>query len=541
METSAMSSSGAGTDSSGDSCRYPSSSSPVPLDLNQEAEEAGAQHAGLLLEHHHHQGSATASVYGGRHGGGDLMDDDDEDDDDQGTLTVAGLHVSSPQHHHHHSLAHHHLLRRGGGHELINGASHHADLVGGHHDAVSRTALSTLDADSLWRPDIQTSLSGGHQSCSWGKLDAALTNGTSSLSGTGSATSRLTELMTSTLSGAGASSNSRNGAGGSGSGSSGISVTGSSGKPLKFTLEQVACVCEALQQARNLDRLARFLWSLPPGDNLRTDEAVLRAQAAVAFYRENYKDLYTILESHNFHPKYHNELQQMWYKAHYREAEKIRGRQLGAVDKYRLRRKYPLPKTIWDGEDTVYCFKEKSRIALKECYKVNRYPTPDEKRTLAHKTGLTLTQVSNWFKNRRQRDHAPHRRTSGTNGRVSGESVPCTPRSSSPLVSSMCLGVATPHQTALPVQRLSPALPGHHLQDDLTTLAYLQQQQQHHQQHQQTHSSHQQRSASGSALDDLPVMSVKTEPGLYPSPGLLYSSCAFDPMHHTLQPMVHQC
>lgn len=33
-----------------------------------------------------------------------------------------------------------------------------------------------------------------------------------------------------------------------------------------------------------------------------------------------------------------------------------------------------------------------------------RYPTPEEKKMLAKKTGLTLTQVSNWFKNRRQRD-----------------------------------------------------------------------------------------------------------------------------------------
>ena len=30
------------------------------------------------------------------------------------------------------------------------------------------------------------------------------------------------------------------------------------------------------------------------------------------------------------------------------QAEKIRGRPLGAVGKYRVRRKYPLPRTIWD-------------------------------------------------------------------------------------------------------------------------------------------------------------------------------------------------
>ena len=43
------------------------------------------------------------------------------------------------------------------------------------------------------------------------------------------------------------------------------------------------------------------------------------------------------------------------------EAEKLRGRPLGAVGKYRIRRKFPLPRTIWDGEETSYCFKEKSR------------------------------------------------------------------------------------------------------------------------------------------------------------------------------------
>ena len=80
----------------------------------------------------------------------------------------------------------------------------------------------------------------------------------------------------------------------------------------------------------------------------------------------------------------------------------------GAVDKYRMRRKFPLPRTIWDGEETVYSFKEKSRNYLKETFKLNRYPTPDEKKGLAKKSGLTLTQVSNWFKNMRQRDRTPN-------------------------------------------------------------------------------------------------------------------------------------
>ncbi|XP_076841694.1 homeobox protein SIX4a isoform X2 [Brachyhypopomus gauderio] len=176
---------------------------------------------------------------------------------------------------------------------------------------------------------------------------------------------------------------------------------------LAFSPEQVACVCEALQQGGNVDRLARFLWSLPQSDLLRGNESILRAQAVVAFHQSRYQELYSILENHNFSPAFHPVLQELWYKARYTEAEKARGRPLGAVDKYRLRRKYPLPRTIWDGEETVYCFKERSRNALKDMYRQNRYPSPAEKRNLAKITGLSLTQVSNWFKNRRQRDRNP--------------------------------------------------------------------------------------------------------------------------------------
>ncbi|XP_066901581.1 homeobox protein six1b [Halyomorpha halys] len=176
---------------------------------------------------------------------------------------------------------------------------------------------------------------------------------------------------------------------------------------ISFTSEQVSTVCEALHQAGNCDKLQQFLSTLPPSELFKGHEAILRARALVAYKKGYYRELYAILESHGFDPKYHPELQEMWYQAHYNEAEKVRGRPLGAVDKYRLRKKYQLPKTIWDGEETVYCFKEKSRNALRESYDKNRYPTPDEKRALAKKTGLTLTQVSNWFKNRRQRDRGP--------------------------------------------------------------------------------------------------------------------------------------
>ncbi|XP_023167382.2 protein sine oculis [Drosophila hydei] len=181
-----------------------------------------------------------------------------------------------------------------------------------------------------------------------------------------------------------------------------------------FTQEQVACVCEVLQQAGNIERLGRFLWSLPQCDKLQLNESVLKAKAVVAFHRGQYKELYRLLEHHHFSAQNHAKLQALWLKAHYVEAEKLRGRPLGAVGKYRVRRKFPLPRTIWDGEETSYCFKEKSRSVLRDWYAHNPYPSPREKRDLAEATGLTTTQVSNWFKNRRQRDRAAEHKDGST-------------------------------------------------------------------------------------------------------------------------------
>nr|XP_002119543.3 homeobox protein SIX6 [Ciona intestinalis] len=180
---------------------------------------------------------------------------------------------------------------------------------------------------------------------------------------------------------------------------------------LTFSPSQIATVCESLQESGDIERLARFLWSLPaaPGvlEVLNTNEVVLRARAIVAFHQGHYRDLYAILETHRFTEKdSHGKLQAMWLEAHYQEAAKLRGRPLGPVDKYRIRKKFPLPRTIWDGEQKTHCFKERTRSLLREWYLRDPYPNPSKKKELAHATGLTPTQVGNWFKNRRQRDRA---------------------------------------------------------------------------------------------------------------------------------------
>lgn len=179
---------------------------------------------------------------------------------------------------------------------------------------------------------------------------------------------------------------------------------------LHFTPVQVAKVCETLEESGDIERLGRFLWSLPVNpsacDALNKHESVIRARALVSFHTGNFRDLYHILEHHKFTKDSHGKLQAMWLEAHYQEAEKLRGRPLGPVDKYRVRKKYPLPRTIWDGEQKTHCFKERTRNLLREWYLQDPYPNPTKKRELAQATGLTPTQVGNWFKNRRQRDRA---------------------------------------------------------------------------------------------------------------------------------------
>lgn len=179
---------------------------------------------------------------------------------------------------------------------------------------------------------------------------------------------------------------------------------------LHFTTEQVAQVCETLEESGDIERLGRFLWSLPVNptalEALNKHESILRARALVSYHTGNFRDLYTILEHHKFGRDSHGKLQAMWLEAHYQEAEKLRGRPLGPVDKYRVRKKYPLPRTIWDGEQKTHCFKERTRNLLREWYLQDPYPNPTKKRELAQATGLTPTQVGNWFKNRRQRDRA---------------------------------------------------------------------------------------------------------------------------------------
>lgn len=174
--------------------------------------------------------------------------------------------------------------------------------------------------------------------------------------------------------------------------------------------QEIIRICQNLESSGNIERLCQFMWSLPKRGDLwellNRDESILRCRALVAFHTRNFGELYSLLERHNFSKASHTKMQALWLEAHYQEAESLRGRALGPVDKYRVRKKHPLPKTIWDGEQKTHCFKERTRSLLREWYLQDPYPGPNKKRELANATGLTPTQVGNWFKNRRQRDRA---------------------------------------------------------------------------------------------------------------------------------------
>ncbi|CAH8450382.1 unnamed protein product [Dicrocoelium dendriticum] len=177
-----------------------------------------------------------------------------------------------------------------------------------------------------------------------------------------------------------------------------------------FAPQEIIRLCQTLEDSGDLENLSRFVWSLPLHTSLwevlNRSETMLRARAMVAFHTGNFRELYAILERHTFSKSSHVKLQALWLEAHYQEAEKLRGRPLGPVDKYRVRKKFPMPRTIWDGEQKTHCFKERTRSLLREWYLQDPYPSPAKKRELANATGLTPTQVGNWFKNRRQRDRA---------------------------------------------------------------------------------------------------------------------------------------
>ncbi|VDL63665.1 unnamed protein product [Nippostrongylus brasiliensis] len=173
-----------------------------------------------------------------------------------------------------------------------------------------------------------------------------------------------------------------------------------------FSTQQLDVICTALYQARDGDQLVHLFRDIDPQllCSEWTSQPIRIAYIYALYHAGNFDRLFEVIGRSRFDERYYKELQEIWYKARYKENESKRGKELGAVEKYRLRRKYPPPRSIWDGQETIYSFKENSRKYLKQFYKQNQYPTLDQKKEISRATDLEIVQISNWFKNRRQRD-----------------------------------------------------------------------------------------------------------------------------------------
>lgn len=73
---------------------------------------------------------------------------------------------------------------------------------------------------------------------------------------------------------------------------------------LAFSAAQVEIVCKTLEDSGDIERLARFLWSLPVAlpnmHEILNCEAVLRARAVVAYHVGNFRYILSILYQKGF-------------------------------------------------------------------------------------------------------------------------------------------------------------------------------------------------------------------------------------------------
>ncbi|KAH7730251.1 Homeobox domain containing protein [Aphelenchoides avenae] len=160
-----------------------------------------------------------------------------------------------------------------------------------------------------------------------------------------------------------------------------------------FQVDQIDCICEALYQSRDGDRLVRMFRRDPSILTFRTN-AVLRAYLFTLYSNGNFEQFFLEMSKNKFDPAYHKELVGLWYEAKYADEERRRRKTLGPVDKYRIRKKNPPPRTIWDGQEEKYSFKAPARKVLKSYYESNPYPTAADKREIEMRTGLHATQAS---------------------------------------------------------------------------------------------------------------------------------------------------
>ncbi|KAL3074776.1 hypothetical protein niasHS_014221 [Heterodera schachtii] len=153
-------------------------------------------------------------------------------------------------------------------------------------------------------------------------------------------------------------------------------------------------------------KLAKFQNKISlPISNVSIHEAVVAAHILISVHTGNFNHLYAFLESHKFVRQIHPKLQKIWWYAHFLEAEKTQGKsELSPLEKYKVREKYPLPPTIWDGQRKNGFFSENTITLLNEQFIRKNYLSQADRWELAEATGLSTAQIGNWLKNQRMKE-----------------------------------------------------------------------------------------------------------------------------------------
>ena len=79
------------------------------------------------------------------------------------------------------------------------------------------------------------------------------------------------------------------------------------------------------------------------------------------YSRGKYCEVCDHIRGGQFDERYYSDLKQLWYEAKYAEDQRRKKKPLNPVEKFRLRKKFKPPLTIWDGQKVIYNFRDCDR------------------------------------------------------------------------------------------------------------------------------------------------------------------------------------
>lgn len=138
------------------------------------------------------------------------------------------------------------------------------------------------------------------------------------------------------------------------------------------------------------------------------------AYTHVTFAKRNYHETIRIIDAminEKFPRRYHLEVENIWYDCTYALVNLEKSKKLNPVNRYRIRKRNPCPTAKIVGL-RKYKITAMDKCIFEDCYSNNPKPNRRIKEELARKTGQPIETVSNWFKNKRQRNKYKARKAS---------------------------------------------------------------------------------------------------------------------------------